>query len=129
MRKPIIENKYNLKFKDISNLKIKNRSKISKPLFWRNNSLKAWCISGSTAKNSKDEEWGTYNSFWLGIYDNDKIKVNCNSYGDMANYNFEEFFNYEEIECEIDLEIQEKLLETINKLLDEEVLEIGRKGK
>ena len=125
MRKPTVKNKYNLNMKDIKSLKIKDRTKISKPLFWRNNIVKAWCISGNTIKNRKDEEYGTYNDFWIGIFDNDKIKVDCSAYGGMANYNFTEFFNYNEIEYEMDLEIQEKLLETVNSLIDDGILEIS----
>lgn len=126
MRKPTIKNKYNLNMKDIKNLKIKDRTKISKPLFWRNTVVRAWCISGNTIKNRKDEEYGTYNDFWIGIFDNDKIKVDCSAYGGMCSYDFKEFFSYDEIEHEIDLEIQEKLLKTVNKLIDEGVLEINK---
>lgn len=45
MRKPKVENKYNLKFSDIKNLQIVDRSRICEPLFWRNDIIGAWCIS------------------------------------------------------------------------------------
>lgn len=42
----------------------------------------------------------------------------------MCNYNFKQFFDYSEIENEVDLELQEKLLERINWLIDEGVIKI-----
>lgn len=41
MRKPKVENKYNLKPSDINKLIVKDRSKIKEPLFWRNNVINA----------------------------------------------------------------------------------------
>lgn len=129
MRKPKVKNKYNLTFSDIKKLKIKDRSKLKEPLFWRNNVVKAWCISDTTIKNSKDSRFGTYNDYWIGIFDEDstrkqKLVVKCSTYGGMASYNFKKFFDYSEIENEMDLEIQEKLLDKINFLIDEKILEL-----
>lgn len=129
MRKPRIENKYNLTMKDCKHLVVKNRNKICEPLFWRNNAIDAWCLSGSTARNSKDVEYCCYNDFWIGIYDDDakayagKVRVTFSSYGGMCSYNFKNFYDYKEIENEDDLRVQEMFLETINMLLDEGVLE------
>lgn len=58
-RKPNVKNKYKLTISKIKKLKVGNREKICKPLFWRNEVIGAWCISGTTAKNSKDVEYGT----------------------------------------------------------------------
>lgn len=52
MRKPKVENKYNLKPGDIPNLVILDRSKIRSPLFWRNDVINAWCISGSVGSDA-----------------------------------------------------------------------------
>ena len=127
MRKPKVKNKYNLAFSDIKKLQIKDRSKIQEPLFWRNNVVSAWCISKTTVKNSKDSRFGMYNDYWIGIFDENstrkkKIDVKCNTYGGMATYKFKKFFDYSEIENELDLEIQEKLLAKINFLIDEGIL-------
>lgn len=129
MRKPRVKNKYKLTFSDIKKLKIKDRSKLQEPLFWRNQVISAWCISETTTKNSKDSIYGTYNDYWIGIFDEEskrkkKIDVMCDAYGGMATYKFKKFFDYSEIENEIDLEIQEKLLAKINFLIDEGILEI-----
>ena len=50
--------------------------------------------------------------------------MHCCAFGGMCHYNFKSFFNPEEIDCEIDLEIQEKLLARINWLIDERIIEI-----
>lgn len=127
MRKPNVENKYNLTFSDIRKLIIKDRTQIHEPLFWRNDVVHAWCISENTIKNANDKRYGTYNDYWIGIYDEDakiknKVKVYCSAYGGMCHYRFNHFFDKKEIESEIDLEIQEKLLAKINELLDKGIL-------
>lgn len=127
MRNPRIKNKYNLTMKDVRNLKINDRTQLKEPLFWRNHVVKAWCISKTTIKNQYDDIYGTYNDFWLGIFDEDcdrkvKLRVNVSTHGGMCRYNFKKFFDYKEIEHEIDLEIQEKLLETVNQLIDMGIL-------
>ena len=132
MRKPIVKNKYNLTMKDCRHLTVKDRSKICEPLFWRNNVVNAWCISGSTVKSAKEDEYCCYDEFWLGVYDEDakayagKVKVNFSAYGGMCNYNFNKFYDYRKIENEADLEVQEMFLEKINVLLDEGILEVQK---
>lgn len=125
MRQPKVENKYNLKPRDIPNLIILDRSKIKSPLFWRNNVINAWCISGSIGTDA-DRRYGNDNEYWIGIYDKPYrkklIHFHCNCWGGMGRYTFNEFFNMEEIENERDLETQEKLLEIINRLIDEKIL-------
>lgn len=132
MRKPTVKNKYNLTMKDCRHLAVKDRSKICEPLFWRNDVINAWCISGSTAKNAKEDEYGCYDEFWLGVYDKDaksyadKIRVKFSAYGGMCHYNFNKFYDYTKIEHEIDLEVQEMFLEKINMLLDEGIVEVQK---
>lgn len=132
MRKPKVENKYNLKPKDIQHAKILDYDRLHKPPFWRNNVVQAWCLSDNTCRNAKDREYGCYNSYWIGFYDEDakayagKIRLDCSTYGDMWSYNFKTFFNLKEIENELDLEIQEKLLSRINWLIDEKIIEINK---
>ena len=127
MRKPRVENKYNLKPKDIQKAIILDYDRLKQKPFWRNNVVNAWCLSGGTGKGFYG---GHVNSYWIGFYDSDakayagKIRLKCNSYEDMCSYNFTKFFDYSEIEFEIDLELQEKLLETINWLIDEKIIKI-----
>lgn len=132
MRKPKVENKYNLKPKDIQHAKILDYNRLHQNPFWRNDIVQAWCLSENTCKNDKDYEYGCYNSYWIGFYDEDakeyagKIRLDCCAFGDMCSYNFKTFFNSKEIESELDLEIQEKLLSRINWLIDEKIIEIRR---
>ena len=125
MRKPKVENKYNLKPSDIKKLIVNDRSKIKEPLFWRNDVINAWCISKSIGTDA-DRKYCTDNSVWIGIYDKPyyrhEVHYPCTCWGGMGGYNFKEFFNYREIETEKDLETQEVLLQVINQLLDERIL-------
>ena len=127
MRKPRVKNKYNLTPKKIDTLLV-NRDLVKEPVFWRNNVIDAWCISVNTIKNSLDEEFSTYNEFWLGVYDENaksyagKVRHHFSAYGGMCSYNFKGFFNYQEIENETDLEIQEKAIKKLNQLIDDGVL-------
>ena len=129
MRKPKVKNKYNLTYKDLSRLKVLNRDKICEPLFWRNNVIDAWCIIKKTA----DHGFGDESSFWLGVYNEDaktykgKVRISFDRYGGMCSYKFKKFFDYQEIENELDLEIQEISISTINYLLDEKILSLERK--
>lgn len=132
MRKPTVKNKYKLTMKDCKHLVVKDRSKICEPLFWRNDVIKAWCASGSTAKNFYKYGEDSSSSFWIGVYDEDakayanKVRVEFDAYGGMCSYKFNKFFDYSEIECEDDLRVQEIFLERINMLIDEGVLEVKR---
>ncbi len=130
MRSPKVENKYNLKPKDIEKAIIINEKRLHKAPFWRNNVVKAWCLSESVIPYPNDT-YGTFDAeYWIGFYDKNaksyagKIRLNCTVMGDMCNYNFKKFFDFSEIENEIDLELQEKLLTRINWLIDEKIIEI-----
>lgn len=129
MRQPTIPNKYNLTPSSIAQLRV-NREKVNETFFWRNDVVHAWCISENTAKNIKDHEFGTYNSFWLGVYDEDckehisPVKLKFSAYGDMCAYIFDTFYDFSKIHYEIDLEIQEKFLAKINELIDHGVFSL-----
>lgn len=127
MRKPKVPNKYNLTPAMIPKLKY-DRSKVGEPMFWRNDVIDAWCITRDTAKDGNDYIFYTYDIFWLGIYDDKaksyagKLRYFFDSYGGMCSYKFTKFYDYSEIEYEMDLEIQEKALEVLNQLIDDGVL-------
>lgn len=126
MRKPTVQNIYNLTVPMIKKLKV-NRDKIKDTPFWRNDVVGAWCISGSTANCAKDREYGTYNEYWLGVYDEDakshagKIRVEFYAYGGMCKYTFTKFYNSKDIENELDLRIQEQFLKVMNNLIEQGV--------
>lgn len=126
MRQPKVENKYNLTPHSITQLKV-NREKVNETYFWRHDIIKAWCISDNTAKNPADYEYGFYNVYWLGIYDegvrsaDSQIKLFFLHHHGLLDYVFDSFYDFSTIEKERDLEIQEKFLEKINHLIDEGV--------
>lgn len=123
MRKPKVDNKYNLTMTKIRKFKIADRGQIGKPLFWRNDVIGAWCIVGA-AGSDMDVRFGTDNEFWIGIYDDNakayvgKLRVHLTSYGGMCGYEFNQFFREKDIKDDNDLLIQEKFLSKINELID-----------
>lgn len=124
MREPVVENKYHLTIPKIRKLRVGDRSKVGKPLFWRNNVIGAWCIIENAAPSS----FGDETSYWIGIYDDDaksyagKFRFEFTTYGGMCGYTFQKFFQPKDLECEWDLLIQEKFLAKINELIDEGIL-------
>lgn len=123
MRKPMVKNKYNLTIKQLKKYKVADRIQVKLPFFWRNNVIQAWCISGS-AGTDKDRQFGTDDGFWIGIYDEDakayagKFRFYFTSYGGMCGYEFNQFFDEKDIDCENDMRVQEMFLEKINMLID-----------
>ena len=128
MRSPNVENKYNLKPKDIEKAIILDRDRLTQPPFWRNDVVDAWCLSGGSGKGYFGD---CLNAYWIGFYDQDakayagKIRLSCSSYEGMCGYNFKKFFDYKEIENEADLELQERLLSRLNWLMDEGIVKIN----
>lgn len=123
MRKPTVKNKYNLKPKDITHATVLDENRLREKPFWRNDVVNAWCLSDGCGVGF----YGDYiNSYWVGFYDEGRIKLMCSACEDMCNYDFKTFFNPNDIENEYDLCLQEKLLERINWLLDEKIIQIKR---
>ena len=70
MRKPKVENKYNLTMKKIKKLKVGDESQIKEPLFWRNNVINKLL---KQYKHSCMAEWsyccyGLYQNCWQEPY-------------------------------------------------------------
>lgn len=124
MREPRVKNRYNLTVDCIKSLKVIDYSKIGEPLFWRNNSINAWCMSGNTMRSHEDSRFGSYSSYWIAIKDDEptRVDIKFSAYGGMCDYEFNEFYNKSFIQNDIDLRIQESALETINRLIDEGIL-------
>ena len=129
MRKPKVNNKYNLTIAKLRKYKVINRTLVCAPLFWRNDVIGAWCICGFAGTES-DRMFGTGNEFWIGIYDEDaksyagKFRFYFTTYGGMCGYEFNQFFQEKDIQCENDLLIQEKFLEKINMLIDSGIISL-----
>ena len=119
---PKVANRYNLTYSDVEKLKVGKRELIEEPLFYWNDQISAWCISGISDIRWRDD------SFWLGIYTEDapeypgEFRFRFTSYAGMCGYVFQDFYNPKEIETKYDLIIQEKFLEKINQLLDMGIL-------
>jgi hypothetical protein len=122
-RKPRVENKYNIKPGFLKKAKILNREKLKKAPFWRNDVIKAYCLTDGAGKGV----YGYMDSYWIGFYDEDaatEINFYCTAYEDMCSYEFKKFYDPKDIDHEVDLELQEKLLERINWLIDEKIISL-----
>jgi hypothetical protein len=138
-REPVEQNKHNLNAKTIRNLKIVNREKLKDFGFWYNKVICGWCISDEVGDGTCCSD----NSFWICVYDNE-IKVSSNNkkeikeklqkentvdfsfgiYGSHLGQRIEKFYNPKDIENDNDLVIQEKFIQIINRLIDNDILKI-----
>ena len=122
-------NKYALTPKLVRRL-VPDRAKITEKPFWRNDVIDAWCISGNTAKSSDDEIYGSYDEYWLGVYDTDakayagKVRFYFTCWGGMGSYNITSFLNPKEIQNSDDLMVQVKFLTVINSLIENGTLSL-----
>lgn len=112
---PRVENKYNLDFKSLKDLKLKDRTLVSEPLFWRNDKNLLWCYSKPIANGETE--------FWIRIKDDGKIVIHCASHHNLYEYKFSKFFNLSEINSIYELMLQEELLATLNAFIDEGIFE------
>ena len=132
LREPQIENKYHLNPNDIKKAIILDEDRLHKPPFWRNDVIDAWCLSGGVGK-----DWdGNFESeYWIAFYDKEAkayagtIRMSCTTYGGMYGYKFPSFFNPKDIDCELDLQLQEKLLQTYHWLIEEGILKFPERKR
>lgn len=129
MIKPRTENKYNIKPKDLENMIVLDKDRISQNPFTRNDSTQSWDLSGGVGYASAYCEYGDdFFKDWcityrISFFDNGKIELACTShYDETPNYTFETFFNNEEIEDMLEFEIQDLVLEKSNWLIDENII-------
>lgn len=109
------KNKYKLKFSDLTKLKVINKKEFKKHS-WRNEQIKAWCITRDVIANQKDP-YGTYDDgFFFGVYDDEHIETYCTCYGGMCGYTFEDF--YTDVENVVDERLHSEILDVINNLID-----------
>ena len=113
---PRVENKYNLNFKKLKDLKLKDRSLVKEPLFWRNEDNKLWCYSKPIEKCETE--------FWIRIKDDDTIIIHCSTNNLLKEYTFDEFFNLKYINNVYEFMLQEELLATLNAFIDNGIFSI-----
>lgn len=122
MRKPRVENKYNLKPKDIERAEVLDRERLKEKPFRRNEVVKAWCLS-EWVGDEEDRKFFTGNVYRILFYDSGEIKLHCTCM-EILSYNFKTFFNAKEIDHENDLVLQENLLNRLNWLIDEKIVRL-----
>ena len=60
IRKPKVENKYNLKPKDIEKAVVLDYDRLHQTPFWRNDVVQAWCLTDGSGE-------GFYGDWWILI--------------------------------------------------------------
>ena len=115
-------NKYNLTPKSIRKLKILDWEKLKKKT-WFNNAMasgKWWChLEGCNLKGNYDDE----DEFWIGFNEeNNKIDCDFSTYGGMCWYNFDTFYDAEQIGNEFDMNVQVNTIKWLNQMIDEGIL-------
>jgi len=60
--------------------------------------------------------------FYIGFWENGRVESRFYSHGGMCGYEFEEFYKADDIENEIDMEIQAKVIELLNGLVDKGII-------
>ena len=102
-------NKHNLTIAKIKKLRVLDREQLKRPLFWRNDVVKAWCISEEVGHPEFCDETPAYAG---------KFKIQFWTCGGYFSYKFKKFFEEKDIENDDDLQIQIKFLAKINQLID-----------
>lgn len=116
-------NKYNLTPKKIDQLKVLDWGKL-KTKTWHNEAMKpdeVWCHiegAGFGVYGDYDDE------FWIGFYEDGRVSHSFSCWEGMCSYNFENFYDVNEIENKFDMEIQAKTIRWLNEMIDLGVLEL-----
>lgn len=114
-------NKYNLTPKKIDQLKVLEWEWL-KAKTWLNEALEpdeVWChIEGAG--------YGLYgdpiNEFWIGFYTDGRVRHSFSCAEGMCHYNFENFYDINEIENKWDMYIQAKTIRWLNDMIDKGIL-------
>lgn len=113
-------NKYNLRLNDLNKLIVKDFDKLTKcDFFWYNKAIDKYVSTEISTEISA--KYCSENDYTI-IATKNKIKVSLSSFGGMCHYNFRKFFDEKDIENNDDLQIQVKLINRINYLIDNGIL-------
>lgn len=115
-------NKYNLTVKSIKKLKILDWDRLKKKTWYNKAMLTGnwWChVEWCNLLGDYDDE----DEFWIGFNeDNDKIDCSFSSYGGMCSYEFEKFYNFNDIENKYDMNVQANTIKWLNQMIDDGIL-------
>lgn len=122
-----VPNKYDIKPKDITKLKVLNWEKLKKHTRYNKAMEKTgkwYChLEGSNGGGFYDNE----DEFWIGFNENNgKVRYDFSSREGMCHYNFDEFYKADGIENKWDLNVQINAMRYLNMLLDEKIVELIR---
>ena len=113
-----IPNKYNLTPDSIKSLKVLDWERLKEECWW-NPAINAWVYIGGVGWI---EQYGYNSEFIFIIKSNGYINFKVTSCMGMCKYLFSEFYKEDEIFAQNDFDIQAKILEWFNRLIDEGIL-------
>lgn len=118
-------NKYNLTPKNIKTIKVLDWDRLKNDVYtWQNTAMNSpcWChIEGCQKEGQKfDDE----SEFWIGFFEDGKIKCNFSCYGGMCSYNFTKFYSARSIENPYNMQVQVNAIKYLNMLIDEKIISL-----
>lgn len=116
-RNPSVPNKYKLTPEKIRHLKVLDVAATHrKPFHMNPNYPEEPAVCGGIWEEGYEDAW-----WYLRVNDEGVVAFTV-TVMELCKYEFEEFYNFDEIDNEIDLRIQEMILERLNQLIDDGVL-------
>lgn len=119
-------NKYNLTPKDIKKLKVIDWDKLKKKtwfneaMYLSNNKDVVWChLEGCEKPGHKPCD---YDEFWIGFYEDGRVKYSFTCFEGMCSYNIEKFYDVNEIENKYDMGVQVNAIRWLNMMIDEGII-------
>jgi hypothetical protein len=118
-----IPNKYGFTPKNIKKVKVLDWKKL-KQHTWFNQAMtktgRWWChLEGC---NPEGKRYSDSDEFWIGFSEEGKVDCHFTAYEGMCSYNFDKFYDINEIENKYDMQVQANAIRYLNMLVDEEII-------
>lgn len=120
-------NKYNLTPKSIKKLKILDWDKLKKKT-WKNDAMTngTWFCHLEGCQYPGSKKFDDEDEFWIGFREDDnKIDCHFTSYDGLCGYNITEFYDKNQIDNSMDLNVQINAICWLNQMIDEKILSIS----
>lgn len=114
-------NKYNLTPKNIKTIKVLDWDRL-KEHTWYNKAMDSPCWCHLEGCQKEGQKYESENEFWIGFYENGKIRYWFSCYDGMCSYNPKRFYNSKSIENLYDMQVQVNAIKYLNMLIDEKII-------
>lgn len=114
-------NKYNLTPKNIKTVKVLDWDRL-KEHTWYNEAMDSPCWCHLEGCQKEGREYDSESEFWIGFYENGKIRYWFNCYDGMWDYDPKRFYWSKSIENAYDMQVQVNAIKYLNMLIDEKII-------